>query len=106
MIGGSAVTWLFGDVGAKLVVTPKRVERNRNVSFVWSASKVNTKVVPKLEPRGKTSTLVSVDESGWLGDARGVSRCMGQTRGWTHMLSCLKAYLEYGINLRKGGTIK
>ena len=103
---GSPVTWLFDDVGAELVVTPKRVVPNREVSFEWSASKVKTKVVLSLEPRGKSSTLVSVAESGWPGDARGISRCMGQTRGWTHMLSCMKAYLEYGINLRKGGTIK
>lgn len=103
---GRAVTWLFGDVGAELVVTPKRVQRNRQVSFVWSASKVTTKVVLRLEPRGRTSTLLTVDESGWPRDARGISRCIGQTRGWTHMLTCMKAYLEYGINLRKGGTIK
>jgi hypothetical protein len=24
--------------------------------------------------------------------------------GWMHMLVCLKGYLEYGINLRAGGT--
>ena len=27
---------------------------------------------------------------------------MGQTEGWANFLACLKAYLEYGINLRKG----
>jgi hypothetical protein len=31
---------------------------------------------------------------------------MGQVEGWTHFLCCLKAYLEYGINLRTGGVIK
>lgn len=27
---------------------------------------------------------------------------MGNTDGWANFLACLKAYLEYGINLRKG----
>jgi hypothetical protein len=27
---------------------------------------------------------------------------MGNTEGWANFLACLKAYLEYGINLRKG----
>jgi len=26
---------------------------------------------------------------------------MGNTGGWANFLACLKAYLEYGINLRK-----
>ncbi len=34
------------------------------------------------------------------------SRCMGQVEGWTQFLCCLKAYLEYGVNLRVGGVIK
>ena len=27
---------------------------------------------------------------------------MENTEGWANFLACLKAYLEYGINLRKG----
>jgi len=27
----------------------------------------------------------------------------GNTEGWANFLACLKAYLEFGINLRKGG---
>ena len=32
----------------------------------------------------------------------GIKQLMGQTEGWANFLACLKAYLEYGINLRKG----
>ena len=35
-------------------------------------------------------------------DDAGVKRAMGQTAGWTYTLCCLKAYLQYGINLRLG----
>jgi len=27
---------------------------------------------------------------------------LGNTEGWANFLACMKAYLEYGINLRKG----
>ena len=29
----------------------------------------------------------------------------GNAGGWMHMLACLKAYLEYDINLRAGGAV-
>jgi len=35
-------------------------------------------------------------------DDAGVKRAMGQTAGWTYFLSCLKAYVQFGINLRVG----
>lgn len=36
-----------------------------------------------------------------------IKSCLGNgvhynTEGWANFLACLKAYLEYGINLRKG----
>lgn len=58
-----------------------------------------------LESKGIKSTLVRITESGWPLDESGVLKCMGQTEGWTHFLCCLKAYVEHGIDLRKGGVI-
>jgi hypothetical protein len=42
-----------------------------------------------------TEKVMDVDEAGikWL---------MSNTGGWANFLACLKAYLEHGINLRKG----
>ena len=103
---GSPVTWRFADVGAKLLIRPQRVVAQRSVSFRWRASKEDTLVIIDLRPLGKSATLVKVFESGWPRDSKGIARCMGQTRGWAHMLSCMKAYLEHGVHLRKGGTLK
>jgi hypothetical protein len=36
-----------------------------------------------------------------LNDA-GIKWLAGNTAGWANFLACLKAWLEYGINLRKG----
>lgn len=32
----------------------------------------------------------------------GVKRALGQNAGWTYTLCALKAYLQFGINLRTG----
>ena len=42
-----------------------------------------------------------MSESGWPPDDQGIQRCLEQMQGWVHMLCCLKAYLEHGINLRE-----
>lgn len=103
---GEAVTWEWADVGGQLTVTPQKVERDRSVSFLWSASGVEARVVIELEPVSAAVTLVTVTESGWPPDVKGIARCVEQTQGWMHMLCCMKAYLEHGINLRKGGVVK
>jgi len=59
-----------------------------------------------LQPLPRGATVVHVKESGWPADAEGIANCVQQTQGWMHMLCCLKAYLEHGINLRKGGVVK
>ena len=81
----------------------KRVEPDRFVSFLWSASGVEALVEMEIIP-ANAATVLKVSESEWLADEKGIAKCMEQTQGWMHFLCCMKAYLEYGINLRKGGT--
>jgi len=100
------VTWQFADVGAELVVAPQKVKPDRHISYLWSASGVQTLVQITLERSGRSATVVKVSESGWPTGPKGIGRCIAQTRGWAHMLSCMKAYLEHGIHLRSGGTIE
>jgi len=35
-------------------------------------------------------------------DEAGIKWLKSNTEGWANFLACLKAFLEYGINLRKG----
>jgi hypothetical protein len=45
---------------------------------------------------------VRIIEEGWPLDHDGVARALGQTAGWTDFICCMKADLQYGINLRAG----
>ena len=55
-----------------------------------------------LIPREGDGTVVTITEKGRENDEAGLKWFMGNTEGWANFLACLKAYLEYGINLRKG----
>jgi len=104
MESGKTVGWVFDDAGASLDVKVQRVEQDRLVSFLWSASGVEALVEMQIVSHDLT-TLLKVSESGWPPDEKGIARCVEQTQGWMHFLCCMKAYLEYGINLRKGGNV-
>lgn len=102
---GKTIRWTFDDADAALVVTVRQVEADRLVTFLWSASGVETLVSIRLEPDGMDATKVKVSSDGWPADAQGIARCLEETGGWMHFLCCLKAHVEYGINLRAGGTM-
>lgn len=106
MESGKTLSWTWEDYDASHEVKVQNVEKDKLVSFTWEGSGVECLVVITLEPKGDSQTLVKITESDWPADFEGANRCMGQVEGWTHFLCCLKAYLEYGVNLRVGGVIK
>jgi len=46
--------------------------------------------------------MVTITESGWRDTEAGRKSSYGNCMGWSQMEACLKAWLEYGINLREG----
>ncbi|MBE0572940.1 MAG: SRPBCC domain-containing protein [Ignavibacteriaceae bacterium] len=106
MESGKSLIWMWEDFEGEHEVKVGKIEKDKVVSFEWSGSGANCVVVITLEAKSENQTLVKVTESEWPADYKGANQCMGQVEGWTHFLCCLKAYLEYGINLRVGGVIK
>ena len=103
---GKTLTWTWTDYEGEHEIKVGKIEKDKTVSFEWTGSGVNCVVVITLEATGENQTLVKVTESEWPADYKGANQCMGQVEGWTHFLLCMKAYLEYGIDLRIGGVIK
>lgn len=102
---GKSLIWTWEDYEAELPVQVEKVETDKMISFSWNGSGTGCLVVINLESIDK-NTVVKITESSWTADFKGANQCMGQVEGWTHFLCCLKAYLEYGINLREGGVIR
>jgi len=106
MEGGKTLIWTWEDFDAELQIKVGKIEKDKTVSFEWSGSGVECVVVITLEQKSDKHTIVKITESDWSADYKGANKCMGQVEGWTNFLCCLKAYLEYGINLRAGAYIK
>ena len=100
--GGTDVEWEFGDVGARVRVSVREVLRNERIVFDWGASRVRTRVTIRVRSEQPGTTVVSINESRFPATREGVLRALGQNAEWTYFLCCLKAWVQYGINLRLG----
>jgi len=101
-IKAGRVEWEFGDVGAKVSIDVVEVEDNRKI--VWESTALGPRIrtTIKFEPDGPDATVVTITESKFPLTEEGVKRALGQNAGWTYTLCGLKAYVQFGINLRTG----
>jgi len=105
--GGTTVEWAFDDTpGQEKFSFPVEVVEsvpNQKIVFKWQGTKdkMNT-VKVDFEKTGEDETLVKISESGWDSTDEGLKMSYGNCMGWSQMLSALKAFTEYGIDLRKG----
>lgn len=99
MESGKELTWEFGDFPGKFPVKVIEVQPDKSVSFVWDEETV-VNIILKEQP--DKSTVVKVTEGEKELNDDNLEWCVGNTFGWGNFLDCMKAYLEYGINLRKG----
>jgi uncharacterized protein YndB with AHSA1/START domain len=114
---GVTVTWDFHDFPGAFPVWVVEVVPDKRIVLQWEASEdaplegdeavaasrgYRTTVTMTFEPLDDGRTLVSVSEEGWRETEAGLKASYGNCQGWMQMLCALKAYKEYGINLREG----
>lgn len=102
LTSGQTVDWWFPEFPDRFPVQVKEVIPNTSISFDWSGGVADMVVEMKLDAQNDGSTVVRVEEHQMEFTPEGVKQLMQQTEGWANFLACLKAYLEYGIELRKG----
>lgn len=103
---GATVMWDFHDFPGAFPVEVVEVETNKRITFKWDnevegGDKVTT-VTMRFEALEGGRTLVSIAEEGWPENDPGFKASYGNCMGWTQMLCAMKAWVEYGINLREG----
>jgi len=114
---GKTVTWEFADFPGAFPVEVVEVEKNKRIVLKWEATEGNaaeqgpenvvaadykTTVTMTFEPLEGGRTLVTIAEEGWRENKSGLEASYGNCQGWSQMLCALKAYIEFGINLREG----
>lgn len=99
---GKEIFWQFPEFDLEFPVRVGKIEKNKYISYYWDLDGLELFVEMTLKIKDNDSTIVTVTEKSRNNDEAGIKWLKGNTEGWANFLACLKAYLEYGINLRKG----
>jgi uncharacterized protein YndB with AHSA1/START domain len=100
---GKELIWRFPEIDMEIPIQVKKIEKDKYLSYTWKDPDGNeTLVEMTLTPRENDSTFVKVTEKSRRNDESGIKWLKRNTEGWANFLACMKAYLEFGINLRKG----
>jgi len=102
LVSGAKVIWSWPDGNAPESFFVENVIPNEKIEGHWKAWKVDyhVKTTFTFIAKEDDSTLVRIFEDGFRSDELGRESSYGQCSGWTHMLLCLKARLEFDIDLR------
>ncbi len=107
LVEGDEVIWRWDDYGSNPVVV-KTVKPNTLIELTlnsrnWQKTEdeaYEVLVSMEFEALDADSTMLSISESGWRTDAEGLKGSHDTCGGWKPVAMCLKAFLEYDIDLR------
>lgn len=99
---GAKLVWKFPEFESEVPVRVGKIEQDKYISYYWNSNGQELLVEMELSSPAENETLVRISEKSRENDEPGLAWLKGNTEGWANFLACLKAYLQYGINLRKG----
>jgi uncharacterized protein YndB with AHSA1/START domain len=100
---GKQLQWKFPEFDMLVPVRVGKIEKDAYISYYWDGEAGGEFLVEMhLTPEDNDSTVVTITEKAVESDKATIKWLKGNTEGWANFLACLKAYIEHGINLRKG----
>ena len=104
---GTTVMWDFADFPGAFPVEVVEVVPSQKIVLRWQSNDPEAPsdkltVTMSFKPTDDNRTLVEIEEKGWRDTESGLKGSYGNCMGWSQMLCALKAWVEYGINLREG----
>ena len=101
---GESLIWKFPEMDIEFTVKIGKIEKDKYISYYWDGAfdGEQTFVEINLLPVEDKVTFVSITEKSKPNNEAGIKWLKSNTEGWANFLACLKAWMEYGIHLRKG----
>jgi len=101
---GELLKWSFPEMDMEFEIKVGEIKTNEYISYYWDGAMdgEQTLVEMYLEQVDNNKTFVRVTEKTKTNNEAGIKWLKSNTEGWANFLACLKAWLEYGVHLRKG----
>ncbi len=104
---GKTITLKYDEYNAQLDIKVIEIETNQKIVFKWGEAEEEHLVTMTLRELDDTSTVIEVNEEGFQeNDDALIHKLVGNKEGWVFMLTCLKGYLEFGVNQLRTGLVK
>lgn len=101
LVEGQTVSWSWSAHGT-IPVQVKQIVPNSKIVIEWPAASGGTSIAEMTFSELEDGrTMVKISESGWPSTPDGLKASYKNCEGWQHMITCLKGYLQHGIDLRK-----
>lgn len=102
LVEGQTVQWGWSLMPAPFPVKVKQIILNSKIVIEWPAQTGGTSTAEmSFSSLEDGRTMVKISESGWPSNEAGLKASYKNCEGWQHMITCLKGYLQHGIDLRK-----
>jgi len=104
MKAGETLTWKFPEMDIEFPVKVDKTEKDKYISWYWDGAfdGQETFVEINLQAVAADITYISITEKSKPNNEAGIKWLKSNTEGWANFLACLKAWMEYGVHLRKG----
>jgi uncharacterized protein YndB with AHSA1/START domain len=95
---GKTITLRYEEYNAQGDILIKEIVENEKIVFEWAGGRI---ITIAFLPSEKGGTIVEVREEGFdESDEHFIEQLVDNKEGWVYMLSCLKGYMEFGVDLR------
>ncbi|MFZ7946169.1 SRPBCC family protein [Neobacillus sp. 19] len=104
---GKTITLQYDEYNAQGDIEVMKIEENKKIVFGWGANGEGHIVTITLKKLDHSSTIIEVNEEGFNeNDEELIAQMIDNKEGWVFMLTCLKGYIEFGVNELRGGLVK
>ncbi|KRF39208.1 SRPBCC family protein [Paenibacillus sp. Soil787] len=104
---GKMITWRYEEYEAQVDIKVLEIEVNKKIVFQWGATDDGNVVTITLKELDNSSTVIEVNEEGFNeNDEDLLSQLIDNKEGWVYMLTCLKGYLEFGVNGLRAAIVR
>lgn len=98
---GKTITLTYDEYDARGDIRIMEIKENKKIVFQWGADGEGHEVTITLAESGISESIVEVMEEGFNENEQDwIRQFVDNKEGWVYMLTCLKGYLEYGVQLR------
>ena len=103
---GKTITLRYDEYNAEVNIKVTEIDINKKIVFKWGELEENT-VTISMKEVDELSTIIEVNEEGFNENEDEIIHTLVDNKeGWVYVLTCLKAYLEFGITELRAGIVK